>query len=314
MENLVISKILIPVDFSTTSTNALEVAIDLAQKHKASVSLLHVVDSSFMMIAPDGSMVVDISSDIIIKENERKLDELFDKYKQRGFWDIQRIVKVGQVSQEIVDCAKELDIDLIVMGTHGTSGIQEFLIGSDAFRVVKNASCPVLTVPTYHQWKGISKVLFPIRPVEGALDKLDFTKAILSAYKSEWTVVGMSEDNPVYIEKVTDLLDTLVGHLNKEGISNKSLFYHGGDIAERVNEIASLLMVDLVVITATTDYTFKEYFAGNYSQQVVNHAQVPVLSVRPSKLTIEKEKTYHLTTEDNMLINLSYGAQFHGVI
>jgi nucleotide-binding universal stress UspA family protein len=143
-----ITRILCPVDFSECSDHALRYAQDLAEAFGAELKLLHVVEVPFL---PSYSMagVPDLS--MPIEQLEEGAREHLEKVLERTRQQVEGIevsgeVRPGTAFVEIIDTAREMDADLIVMGTHGRSGLKQLLIGSVAEKVVRKAPCPVLTV------------------------------------------------------------------------------------------------------------------------------------------------------------------------
>ena len=146
MEDIRFSKILCPVDFSEYSDYALDYALDLAKMFDAHLQLLHVIEVPFlpsyvMAGVPDLSMPVEQ-----IEEGARRgMQETLEKCRQK--WQkIEGDVRAGTTFLEIISCAREMDADLIVIGTHGRSGLSHMIIGSVAEKVVRKAPCPVLSV------------------------------------------------------------------------------------------------------------------------------------------------------------------------
>lgn len=149
-----IRRILIPTDFSEPAKEAQAYAIALAERFDSELHLMHIVpqvtiplpDSSSSWTLPDSDQRAQV------KEAEtRLLQELDSKWaKERG---VVQVAKVGYAVEEIVQYAKEKEIDLIVIGTHGHSGLAHFILGSVAEKIVRMANCPVLTVhPKGHQF------------------------------------------------------------------------------------------------------------------------------------------------------------------
>ena len=138
---IAIKRILIPIDFSDTSTAAVGYGVDLAERYGASVHLLHVIERS--AIPPEPEFPLGIFEGQTVAR-ERLVDVL--NAAQRKAFRSEVAVTVGHPSHEIVRYAKEHDIDIIVMGTHGRTGASHMLMGSVAEKVVRKAPCPVLTV------------------------------------------------------------------------------------------------------------------------------------------------------------------------
>ena len=149
-----ISSILVPTDFSQYGEQALRYGCALADKFGSHVHLLHVVDDYYPYL-PEGGAFIDRRDDYLggLRTGaERELAKL-----PQGGWcpaeRLTRVVAVGTPFVEIVRYAKEHNIGLIVVGSHGRAGLAHVLMGSVAERVVRKAPCPVLTVhPTGRQF------------------------------------------------------------------------------------------------------------------------------------------------------------------
>jgi nucleotide-binding universal stress UspA family protein len=141
-----IRKILVPTDFSGHAETAADFAVGLAQKFASEVYFLHVYDIPTYVL-PDGAIVPapDVVANVI-SDAEQQIERLVQKYKDTGVKAVAEL-RQGVPLSNIVKMARELAVDLIVMGTHGRTGIEHFLIGSVAEKVVRKAPCPVLTVP-----------------------------------------------------------------------------------------------------------------------------------------------------------------------
>ena len=140
-----IRRILSPVDFSDTSEHALSYAIDLASRLGADVQLVHVYQIPAYAL-PDGALIA--QPDYIAKltdELQRELDDLVRRFSGHEVKLEGHLVQ-GVPYVEITRVAKEKGADMIVMGTHGRTGLKHLLLGSVAERVVRTAEVPVLTV------------------------------------------------------------------------------------------------------------------------------------------------------------------------
>jgi universal stress protein A len=145
-----IRQILVPVDFSEPSRAALEYAANLAQTFGATLDVLHVWEAP--SFAPRGSDVVSVGAgefgleDLIRKSAEEALDGFVERARKRGVIVNSARAQRGAPAHAIVDAAKAGNYDLIVVGTHGRTGLPRVLLGSVAENVVRHAHCPVLAV------------------------------------------------------------------------------------------------------------------------------------------------------------------------
>lgn len=141
-----IKSILFPTDFSEGSAEALKYAVEFTNRYGAKLYVLHVI---YDVAKASGWYVPHVSMDAIykdIQEGARKELDNFGVNELGGLKNIERIVQTGVPYQEIGNCAVKNKIDMIIIGTHGRTGIDRILFGSTTAQVVRNAPCPVLTV------------------------------------------------------------------------------------------------------------------------------------------------------------------------
>ena len=158
-----VEKILVPLDYSEDSQRALQWGASLAEKYGAKLLLLHVISKAVEEVFPQGGASFTPTSSfsevktldtyslrrqpLIIDLVDTADTELHD-FAEKNLKDIapvQVIVAVGRPAEEILRVAREEKVDLIVMGTHGRTGVRHLLLGSVAEAVTRHAPCPVLT-------------------------------------------------------------------------------------------------------------------------------------------------------------------------
>ena len=144
-----IAKILVPTDFSEQARAAFEYAVFLASKVGASIELLHVWEAP-RYVSPDLMLAVPGWSAVTVEQFSRaqaakELEGFMGKVEHSGV-PVKILMEVGDPAATIVRTAKQNDADLIVMGTHGRSGMARLFLGSVAEKVVTHAECPVMTL------------------------------------------------------------------------------------------------------------------------------------------------------------------------
>lgn len=138
-------RLLVPLDFSAPSQQALDYAIELAGKLQAGLTLLHVIQPPLVGGGPD--IGADTSLVLYLEEIEAEMWQTIETYATRvraAGLACDAVVIHGTPFQQIIDVATAKQVDLIVMGTHGHTGLQHFFLGSVAEKVVRMAPCPVL--------------------------------------------------------------------------------------------------------------------------------------------------------------------------
>ncbi len=142
-----VKNILVPTDFSSLSHSALDSAKDLADSMNAAIHLLHVIDKSIPFIP--GKQILneeEISSSLEI-EARKHLSALTREIESESDVKVIGVIRQGIDYEEITNYANEFKTDLIVIATHGRTGIMHSLLGSVAEKVIQHSKCPVLVIP-----------------------------------------------------------------------------------------------------------------------------------------------------------------------
>ncbi len=143
---LQLKKILVPIDFSDTSKKAFQYALRFAEQFGCEIVLLHVLEPATVMVgAPLAVEVFPQPEDDSIAV-EKSLAAMVAQSRNNGSNSVRSAVRTGHAPNEITKAAKDLDVDLIVIATHGYTSWRHLCIGSTAERVVRSAPCPVLVV------------------------------------------------------------------------------------------------------------------------------------------------------------------------
>jgi nucleotide-binding universal stress UspA family protein len=145
-EGLGIKSILVPIDFSEHSKNALKYAVPLAEEFEATLHLVYVVEPTiYPADLGFGQVVLPGVEDELRQKGGEELESLIER-EIGSRVKASSAVRTGNPHQEILAEAEELDVNLIIVATHGHSGVEHMLFGSTADRIVHHAKCPVLTV------------------------------------------------------------------------------------------------------------------------------------------------------------------------
>lgn len=275
-----IDSILIPTDYSDLSESALKLGIAIAKRQNAAVTILNVVDR---YSSPPSKV---FSSDFRMTSNMfstvgGKIQELTDIIFKKSDIKVTGKIMEGNPSDLICQHALEENFSLIVMGTHGTSGMRDLFIGSEANRVVKNATCPVLTIPGNWGKTDFEKVLFPVRIKPGMLKKYLYARPIIEKNNSELFLLGLNEQEyHTYRKEIVMFMDKIKIQLHNDNIVFQSAICQSKDFPGETIKIANEYKIDLIVLSANFDNDFSPYYLGPYPQQILNHSHLPVLSIK----------------------------------
>jgi nucleotide-binding universal stress UspA family protein len=142
------NKILVPVDFSKCSGAALDYALELAKALGASLEVIHAFEIP-AFVPPQAVIALGEVEATLAQHAEREARVTFSKFlSDRGIGDIPNQVLLGPPALSVLERLERGDIDMVVMGTHGRTGLTRWVMGSTAEKVVRGAPCPVLTVRT----------------------------------------------------------------------------------------------------------------------------------------------------------------------
>ncbi|MFT4946015.1 MAG: nucleotide-binding universal stress UspA family protein [Natronomonas sp.] len=282
-------QILFPTDGSETASVAFEYALSVASAHDATLHVLHVADSSVASTTTVGGEVVDV----LEQEGEQFVDELRERAETAGV-SVVTDVQQGGPADMITAYAEEYDIELIVMPTHGRSGLKRHLLGSVTERVLSTALTPVLTVTPSEGEEFVyppSTLLFPTdgsRCAELALDEatglVDATGATLHLLTVvETTALGIDVRSTVARDQLeaqaTEILDGARATAEEAGIESVSTSVAYGRPYKEIHSYLTEEGIDLVVLGTRGETDFSKYVLGGVSDKLIRTAPVPVLVV-----------------------------------
>lgn len=271
-----IDKVLAPVDLSQSSLNALDTAVSIAKKHKAALQVLYVDENNLQTIEDIGashfSNMVNVA-DVVTA--------LMGAIQHAHGIEPDVFLEEGNVAETIIKTAFLQHADIIVIGSHGASGYRDGFIGNNTYNVIKYAACPVLSVPQKRKLNSFKKILFPIRPVTGALMPYE----IVSQFTIPDTVIEVMGINYRMILETADsiletILDEIKDQLKKDGVVAKPFWSEGHSIADDIVNYANKTNPDVVVITSALDVTSKAKYIGPHAQKIIHCTKSPLLSIK----------------------------------
>lgn len=274
-------KIIVPVDFSEHSEFALEAAANLAQKFGSEIIVLHMLELSNAIIS-SASDALNQEAVFYLKLAEQKFDTFLDKPFLEGV-KITPIVKHFKVWHEVNDVAKEHNADLIVMGSHGASGIKEVLIGSNTQKVVRHAHIPVLVIKH-------NPILMDF---ENGVFASDFTEEAIQPYlkaRSTFDLLG-AQMHLVYVnspdgnfrssaeidKRVINFLKKADGNLDQLKSVNIVSDY---SIEKGILNFSNVIGADVIAVATHGRKGLAHFFEGSVSEDIANHSTLPVMTFK----------------------------------
>jgi nucleotide-binding universal stress UspA family protein len=274
-------KILVPTDFSECAYEATKVAVEIAIKTEATIFLTHIIDIPLSDTNTNIGMVnTDIPEAVfLMKRTKQQFESLL---KDPMFDKVTRVIESVDFSgtyDRVIEKAKELDIDLIVMGSHGSKGAKEFLIGSNTERVINLASCPVLTVKKYQPITEIKDIVFASDFKEEALDvynRLDTVFSLLNANIHLLKVITPLNFEPS--EKALASINSIASKLHLKNSTKNA--YADYSEEEGMEHFAQSVNASVIAIGTHGRRGVGQFFRGNKAASLVNHSDKMILSFK----------------------------------
>ncbi len=299
--SLSIKSILATTDFSKESLAGLETATALAEKLKAGVTLLHVVEPPARLAGLE-SLLLARDEAGVMAQMRSKVAALAESERKRKL-TISSAVRTGKPFHEISTAATELEADMIVMATHGHSGAKRVLMGSTAERVVRHAPCPVFTVPTRNfrrkSGKGdglnLKKILVPVDFSEISGKALPWAAYLAAQFEAELILLYVIDRSAISYLLGSELMSHAVmpfikqAEADLEGMARKlsdssavkvSAVVLEGTPYEVICHAAESMSADLIVLTTHGHTGLKHAWLGSTAERVVRQADCAVLTVR----------------------------------
>lgn len=269
-------KILIPCDFSEHAINAFRLAVDLAHVSGAEVHLLNVIELPIMhddVLTPMPSF-----DETLLKELSERAKSKFEELKSNFVKEhlfIQTKIEFGPIVPTIMDYLTDNGITLIVMGTKGISGLEEVLIGSNAEKVVRNASCPVIAVKKRTALDELKHIVFPNSLEEGQEDLVLHVKALQHILKATlhmvWIDTSSKVDDHVIVRK--QLEEFAKRFMLKDYTIN---VFKANDKETGIIRFTHWINANMIAMGTHARKGLSHLFKGSIAEGVVNHVDCPI--------------------------------------
>ncbi len=274
MDTKMNNTILVPIDFTDVTENAMHQAINAAKHLNSKVVLLHVIDKN-----TKAKLKKEKQSPVVITENLKKI--ALEVSKENDL-EVDFIAKEGDIFSTIGNVAKDIGANLLYLGTHGKVGMQK-VKGSFAIKVVTSSPVPVVVVQKKPVNKGYKKIVLPITSDAGPWEKTKWATYIAKNFGSEIDIYRLPTPD------LDETIKIITGHLKKEGIKYTTTNAEGGDFTKKVVEYATSSMADMIMIMTNPDSSFTKFLLGSYDEDMIfNTSQIPVMCINPRKYNWEK--------------------------
>ena len=251
------NKILLAYDNSDAAKAALQSAYGVASKFNSKITALVVS-----------------GKDTNLEESKSALNSFLED--KNISMDI--VERSGTVYDEVIKLEKEGDYGLILLGSHGASGWKKLWMGSNAFKVISSSTCPVISVTGNASSPDLKNILLPISDSRNTRQKVPYCILMAKAFGAKVHILGISKGSSDETKKhVTSYVRQTEKYLAEKGIEATSIIEFGENVAERCISYAEEVNAGLMLLMTETESG--GLFMDSYSQQLVNHSSVPVMSI-----------------------------------
>ena len=275
--------ILIPTDFSEHSENALKAAALIANHQNAKLLVVHMAGIKEASLIKDKDQNFEETM-FYIRLAEKNFAEFLDKPYLKDL-SVTQIIKKHANFSEINDVIIENNVSLVVMSSHGTSGLQEILIGSNTEKVIRFSDVPVLVIKevesVYKMGVGVYTSDFSEESIEAYKTAKEFFKEWQTAMKMVYVnPTGRKFKNSRELDQMLTDFFTKAGEKNILECKESVTIYSEHSIEEGIFNFSKDINADFIVIPTHARKGIAHILKGSLSEDVANHSMIPVLTIK----------------------------------
>ncbi len=276
------TKILIPFDFSEQANHALNFSTSVASRlGNVQLEILHVVEipsNTTVGTMGGGELMPDMENQVffiqLMDRRKKQIEELKEKYKSTSYSFTAKI-KIGNAFKSISDSINEENPDLVVMGSKGSSGMEEILIGSNTEKVVRTAQCPVLTIKSAVDLEEMNKIVFASDFRENNDEVASRIKNLQEILDAELYFVVVN--TPGNFETSRESIKRIRAFSHKYNFTKVTAeIYNASSEESGILEFADDINADLIAMATHGRTGFIHLITGSIAEDVVNHSSRPV--------------------------------------
>ena len=274
-------KIIVPIDFSEYSEHALKAAALLSKKINVEIYALHMLDLQEFNLSHSAEYSQE-KGIFFLKLAEKKIKEFLQKDFLKEV-KVVPVIKHYKVFSEVNAIAKEINADLIIMGSHGASGLKEFFTGSNTEKVIRYAEIPVLILKNELKNVDFSEVVFAT----------DFSDETIPAYKGILTFLDFlgAKKHLLFVNLPNEKFKTTS---EMEAMANNFLLKAEGDVHRLINvnyvcdrsvekgilNFSNAVGADLISVITHGRKGLSHIFAGSIAEDLTNHSTLPIITFK----------------------------------
>jgi nucleotide-binding universal stress UspA family protein len=265
------NKIVVGFDFSSGSAYAVDLAIDIANRWQNDIRLVYVKEK---------------------KEDEAPIRSEIERrnagvaHLLKGI-KLEDVLRQGNPAEELAKQAKEDCANLVIVGTHGMSGMKKGLLGKNSYRTVELSPAPVLLIrEDFNFNKSLETIVVPIDSSDDTRQKAAQAATFAKTFGSTIHLLGLHTSSaPSIRQLVKNYVSMVERHFEKSGVNFVTEYI---DVKNNVTvdtlEYAEKVNADMIAIMTEQESTFSNLLMGTFAQQMITQSKIPVLTVRPRQV------------------------------
>lgn len=271
--------ILVPTDFSNNANNALRYANAFAKANKAGLTLLNVYTPSVGKFSIIKGIAAEETANAIAK-NKKLIDKNAAKFVTTSH---KQMLQVGEVVDCVVDAAKSNKADLIIMGTHGASGLKQVLFGSNTSSVIAKTKSPVLAIPKNYKYKKVNIILYatdlknPLNELKSLIPIAKHLNAKIEIYFLNYIKDRMAKPKLEFEKKIKSLAYKKIKFVAQDASIDKPLVDH-------IQKHIAKTKPEMLAMFPEEKTFFDRLFISSKTEDLANHVRIPLLSIRKSSI------------------------------
>jgi len=275
--------ILFPTDFSPNAHNALNFAVEIARKINGNLILFHAY--SVQLIDPNMPAEIYLSA---YQEEEKSAKESLEELSKKiiglnkddtgkSLFTTEAIVTQGLVVDEVLSIVNDYKIDLVVMGTHGSGGITELILGSNTASIIEKSLMPVLAIPQNAVYNGISNIVYAYDDIQSGLPSFHRLLEFAQIYDSEITLLHIIESNSNTVEINKTEFQKIKNAVSYDKIRLELVKEE--DILEGINDYVNSHSIDVLAMSIRRRTLLDKIFNRSLTKKMAYHTKIPLLAL-----------------------------------
>lgn len=276
------NKILVPIDFGEQSLIALDQSYNVARMVNADIYILHVITENNAL----WSLFTKKEQSDFEEKLKAKLTEFANLIEKKSKVKIIPLVEKGKLVETILETAERLKIKFLIIGTKSTTDFKEKIIGSNAMRIIREATFPVITIKGKHHREGCKNIVLPLDLTKETREKVAYAIHFAKYFGSVVHAVSINTTYDTYVmNRLKMQLEQVSNYIKSQGVECTQNFITSEsgneNMCKALLEFAHRVEADLIMIMTQQETEVIKYFVGSLAKEIIHNSDIPVMSIVP---------------------------------